>query len=92
MEYHDAPDTKWTVCYKIEQLKVRVYICVCVCVCLCVSVCVCVYACVCLCVSVLLTLCQSAPPRGDPWAMAINRLTLTTITRLDSVCHVQDAA
>ena len=38
------------------------------------------------------TLCRSTPPHGDPWAMAISRLTLTTITRLDSVCQVQDAA
>ena len=49
-------------------------------------VCVCVHVRVCVC------LCRSAPPRGDPWATAISRLTLTTITRLDSVCHVQDAA
>ena len=27
MEYHDDPDTKWTVCPKIEELKV--YTCVC---------------------------------------------------------------
>ena len=25
MEYHDAPNTKWTVCSKIEQLKVCMY-------------------------------------------------------------------
>ena len=37
------------------------------------------------------TLCLSTP-LGDPWAIAISWLTLTAITRLDSVCQVQDAA
>ena len=27
MEYHDDPDTKWTVCSKIEELKVCTYVC-----------------------------------------------------------------
>ena len=29
---------------------------------------------------------------GDPWATAINQLTLIAVTRLDSVCQAQDAA
>ena len=35
--------------------------------------------------------CRSAPPCGDPWAMAIRQLTLMTVTKLDSVCQAQDA-
>ena len=55
-------------------------VCVCVCVCVCMHVCVFVGQC-------FLILCQSAPPHGDPWAMAISQLMLTMVTRLDSVCQ-----
>ena len=67
-----------------------VSVCECVCVvcmyvCACVCMRVCVYASVCMRVwgSVFLTLCWSIPPRGYPWAMAISRLMLMTVT---SVC------
>ena len=76
--------------YSINTLHVCVYVCVHVC--MCVYMRVYVYVCMCVCMYVYMcggqcfsTLCWSAPPRGDPWATAISRLTLTTVTRLDSV-------
>ena len=60
------------------------------CVYMCTHVCVLVSVCVCaeVCFS---TPCWSASPPGDPWTTAIRWITLTTVTRLDSVCQAKDA-
>ena len=80
---------------------VHMYTSLCVCVCVRVYVCVCVYVCArmymdacILCVSVFNTtdVCSQHFLSGYLWAMAISRLMLTKVTRLDSVCQAQDAA
>ena len=83
----------------ITCVCVYAHMCVLVCVRVCVHVCAYVYVCMCVCMYVYMcgdqcfsTLCWLAPPRGDPWATAISWLTLTTVTRLDSVYQAQDAA
>ena len=77
-------------------MYVCMYVCTIMYVYIYIYICMCVYVYVCVCGGgggqCLFNTMLVSTSCGDPWAMAISRLTLTTIARLDSVCHVQDAA
>ena len=72
------------------HMYVYTYLYVLACVYMCTYVCVFVSVYVCAGVSVFQH-CWPASLSGDFWATAIRWLTLTKVTRLDSVCQAQDA-